>query len=94
MWCCSQKLPDVAPVHTHDGNFGAAVLVEFISACLTAEAIQEELLAHVAVGQLQKRLPHLKHKRRIDVSGESYTLYFTEQSTETHKVVGGQRNVI
>lgn len=77
-WRHSQKLPDVTPVHTHGGNLGAAVLVEFIPTRLAAEAVQKELLAHVAVRQLQKRFPHLKHKRRIVMSVEFYTSYCTE----------------
>lgn len=55
-----QELPDVAPVHTHGWHLGAAVLVEFVAARLTPEAIEEELLADVTEGKLQKRLPSLE----------------------------------
>lgn len=54
-----QELPDVAPVHTHGWHLGAAVLVEFVAARLTPEAVEQELLADVTEGKLQKRLPGL-----------------------------------
>lgn len=59
----SQELPDVAPVDTHGGDFGAAVLVEFVATRLASEAMQEKLLAYVTEGQFQKRLPYLWRKQ-------------------------------
>lgn len=56
-----QELPDVAPVHTHGWHLGAAVLVEFVAARLTAEAVEQELLADVTEGKLQKCLPSLEN---------------------------------
>lgn len=35
----SQELSNVAPVHTHCGHFGAAVLMKFVAAGLTSEAV-------------------------------------------------------
>lgn len=55
----SQELPDVAPVHTHRGHSGAAVLVKLVSARLTSEAVQKKLLTYVTKGQLQVRFPYL-----------------------------------
>lgn len=55
----SQELPDVAPVHTHRGHFGAAVLVKLVAARLTSEAVQKKLLAYVTKGQLQKGFSYL-----------------------------------
>lgn len=56
-----QELPDVAPVHTHGGHLGAAVLVEFVATRLTPKAIEQELLADVTEGKLQKCLPSLEN---------------------------------
>lgn len=54
-----QKLADVAPVHTHGGHFGAAMLVKFVATCLTPKAVQKKLLTNVTEGQLQKRFSYL-----------------------------------
>jgi len=35
----SQQLSDVAPVHTHGGHFGAAMLMKLVSARLTSETM-------------------------------------------------------
>lgn len=56
-----QELPDVAPVHTHGWHLGAAVLVEFVATRLTPKAIEQELLADVTEGKLQKCLPSLEN---------------------------------
>lgn len=58
-----QELSDVAPVHTHGGHFGAAVLVELVAARLATKTIQKELLANVAERQFQVRLPDLKKEK-------------------------------
>lgn len=42
-----QELPDIAPVHTHRGHFGAAVFMEFVATCLATETIQKKLLANI-----------------------------------------------
>lgn len=56
----SQELPDIAPVHTHRGHFGAAVLVEFVATRLATEAVQKKLLANVAERQFQVCFPNLR----------------------------------
>lgn len=43
-----QELPDIDPVHTHCGHFGATMLMEFVATCLATETIQKELLANIA----------------------------------------------
>lgn len=56
-----QELPDIAPVDTHGWDSSAAVLMEFVTTCLTPKAIQEELLADVAESELQKCLSSLEN---------------------------------
>lgn len=58
-----QELSDIAPVHTHGGHFGAAMLVELVAARLATETVQEKLLANIAERQFQIRLPDLKQKK-------------------------------
>lgn len=42
-----QELSNIAPVHTHSGHFGAAMLMEFVATSLATESIQQKFLANI-----------------------------------------------
>lgn len=65
-WRHLQELSDIAPVHTHRGHFGAAMLMEFVAACLATETIQKKLLANITECQLQICFPNLKKNSKIN----------------------------
>lgn len=54
---------DCVHVHTHRGNLAAAVLVKFVAARLTPEAVEEKLVAEITVGQFEERFPYLRRPR-------------------------------
>lgn len=49
-------------VDTHEGNLGAAALVELVAASLTTETLEQQLSAEVTEGQREEGLPHLSIK--------------------------------
>lgn len=51
-------------VDTHEGNLGAAALVELVATGLTAETLEQQLSAEVTEGQCEEGLPHLSVKHR------------------------------
>lgn len=50
-------------VQTHRRDLAAAVLVEFVATRLTPEAVKEELVAEITVGQFEEGLPYLHDGR-------------------------------
>lgn len=66
MWSHLLKL---VVVDAHEGDLGAAALVELVAAGLTAKALEQQLSAEVAEGQREKGLPHLKVKDKQHPSG-------------------------
>lgn len=56
-------------VDAHEGDLGAAALVELVAAGLTAKALEQQLSAEVAEGQREEGLPHLEVKDKQRPSG-------------------------
>lgn len=53
---------DCIHVHTHCGHFATAVLMKFVAARLTSEAIKEKLVTEITVGQLEEGFPYLQRR--------------------------------
>lgn len=49
-------------VHTHSGDFAAAMLVKLVAACLTSEAVEQKLVTEVTIGQLKEGFSYLEYK--------------------------------
>lgn len=55
----SLDLLQLVVVDTHEGDLGAAALVELVATGLTAETLEEQLSAEITEGQSEEGLPHL-----------------------------------
>lgn len=51
-------------VHAGSGHFTAAVLVKFVSTCLTAETVEQEFQAEVTECQVEMCFPHLGNREQ------------------------------
>ena len=65
-------LGDGVHVQAHRGHLAAAVLVELVATGLAPEAVEEELVAEVTVGQLEEGLADLESVGRTSDSTKAF----------------------
>ena len=65
-------LGDGVHVQAHRGHLAAAVLVELVATGLASEAVEEELVAEVTVGQLEEGLADLESVGRTSESTKAF----------------------
>lgn len=87
-------------VHTHRGNFAAAVLVKFVATRLTPEAVKEKLVAEITVSQFEEGFPYLHNGRGNSQNTSTSQIYKKQQKKNnnrcsfTYKVVHGEGDII
>lgn len=61
-------LTDCIHIHTYCGDLATAVLVKFVAARLTSEAVKKKLVTKITVGQLKEGFPYLQKKKEVNMS--------------------------